>query len=528
MSMPGRIAIGVLTFALASCSAALLPGSSAPASTVWGELTPGPHAVGFKAIEEYDYSRSFEAKKDYFGTPVPGERGRPVQVCIWYPATFAEDASPMVYGEYAFVYPEDASLYDFLSNLQDREIGVLHFVFNNDRGAVIDLQSEEMAAVRDAPVARGRFPLILYSPHFNLNITENLILCEYLASHGFVVASTHAYGPAGLRSGESAMDVEVLVADLGFVLATMHQFDFVDYDRVGVMGSGGGGGAALLFQMGNLYVDAVAGLSARFLYSEFRELAEGSARYDVRSASVPVMQICGGAREGFDPSILESLEYSERYILTFTELSTLAFTSYRMFLAAAFGTNEAERRAYETTCEYMLNFFDAHLNGSEDARGFLASAPEDNGLDAAQIAFSHMPGRESPPTEVQFMAILQERGAETAVEIFEKFRAEDPELVLFQENMCNYAGYGFLQRGRTEDAITAFKMNAETYPASANTWDSLAEAYVAAGDTVHAVECYRKMLEVLPADPGATEELREVLRSNAARYLENPEQDQSN
>jgi tetratricopeptide (TPR) repeat protein len=528
MSMLSRVGIGVLTFALASCWAALLPGSPAPASTVWGELKPGPYAVGFRAFEKYDYSRSFEAKKDYFGAPLPGERGRPVQVCIWYPGAYTEDASPMVYGEYAFVYPEDSRLYDLLSNLQDREVGVLYFMFNNDLGAVVDLQSEEMAAVRDAPAAPGRFPLILYAPHFNINVTENLILCEYLASHGFVVASTHAYGAAGVRSGEGPVDVEVLVTDLGFVLAALREFDFVDHDRVGVMGSGGGGIAALLFQMGNLYVDAVVGLNARFLYSEFRELAAGSPRFDVRSATVPVMQICGGAREDFDPSLLDTLEYSDRYSLAFMELSTMALSSYRMFLATAFGTNEAERMAYEAMCEHTLSFFDAYLNGNEVAKTFLASPPEDKGLDAAQVAFTFMPGREVPPTEAQFMAILQEHGPGTAVELFEKFRAEDPELVLFQENTCNFAGYGFLQRGRTAEAIAVFRMNAETYPGSANTWDSLAEAYVAAGDSVHALECYRKVLEVLPADAAATEELKEALRSNAEQYLGNPEQDQSN
>lgn len=528
MSMLSRIGICVLIFALASCWAAFLPGSSAPASTVWGELTPGPHAVGFTAVETYDYSRSFEAKKDYFGVPLPGERGRPVQVCVWYPAEYTEDASPMVYGEYAFVYPDDIRFYDLLSNLQDREIGVLYFTFNSNLGAVVDLQSEEMAGVRDAPAAPGEFPLILYAPHFNLNITENLILCEYLASHGFVVASTHAYGASGLRSGDSAMDVEVLVADLGFTLAAMRQFDFVDRERVGVMGSGGGGIAALLFQMGNLYVDAVAGLSSRFLYSEFRELAEGSARFDVRSATVPMMQICGGEREDFEPSLLESLEYSERYSLVFAELSTMVFTSYRMFLATAFGTNEAERGAYEAMCEHMLRFFDAYLNGNEAAKAFLAVPPEERGREGAQAGFTYLPAREVPPTEAQFMAILQGHGPETAVEIFEKFRAEDAELVLFEENACNFAGYGFFQRGQIAEAIAVFRMNAETYPGSANTWDSLAEAYVAVGDSAHAVECYRKVLEVLPADARANEELKQVLRSNAEQYLGNPDQDQSN
>ena len=126
------------------------------------------------------------------------------------------------------------------------------------------------------------------------------------------------------------------------------------------------------------------------------------------------------------------------------------------------------------------------------------------------------------------MAIIRERGVEEAVEIFESFRAEDPGLVLFQENVCNFAGYGLLQRGRAQDAVAVFKMNAEAYPASANTWDSLAEAYVAAGDAGKATECYRKVLEVLPADPRVTDEIREVLRNNADGFLENPAGEEGN
>ena len=523
MSRHSIIRIGALTFTLASCAVGLALGEPA-APAAWGDLEPGPYAVGFRAVEKYDYSRSFEAKKDYFGTPLPGERGRPVQVCMWYPATAADDDPRMVYGEYAFVYPGDSRFYAFLSSLQDREVNVLHYVFSNDQGAVIDLQSESMAAVRDAPAAPGRFPLILYAPYVNGSITENVILCEYLASHGFVVASTHAYGRSALRSHEDAASLDIVVTDLGFVLATMHAFEFVDHDRLGVAGGSAGALAALLFQMENLYVDAVAGLSAAFLRPEARETAEGMPGFDARRASAPMIQIYGGAEEGLDPSLLDSLEYSERYVLAFTEMAALSFTSYRACLATVFAPDEAERKAYEAACIYVRSFFDAHLKGDENSMAFLKASPERNGLAVGPVEFSHLPGREVPPTQEQFIEVLRERGVDAAVGIFEKFRREDPDLVLFEEYVCNYAGYGYLQRGQPEAAVAVFRMNAETYPGSANTWDSLAEAYLAAGDEEHAAECYRRVLEVLPDDPRANEELRAILRSNAEQFLNRPEE----
>ena len=56
------------------------------APPLWGKIKPGPYAVGFRTIEKYDYSRTFQPAKDYFGNPVPGQTARPIQVCYWYPA----------------------------------------------------------------------------------------------------------------------------------------------------------------------------------------------------------------------------------------------------------------------------------------------------------------------------------------------------------------------------------------------------------------------------------------------------------
>lgn len=49
------------------------------------------------------------------------------------------------------------------------------------------------------------------------------------------------------------------------------------------------------------------------------------------------------------------------------------------------------------------------------------------------------------------------------------------------ENLINQMGYQFLFDGKAEDAIATFKVNVERYPASANVYDSLAEAYERGG-----------------------------------------------
>lgn len=58
----------------------------------------------------------------------------------------------------------------------------------------------------------------------------------------------------------------------------------------------------------------------------------------------------------------------------------------------------------------------------------------------------------------------------------------------------NNLGYQFLGRGENQTAIQIFQLNVETHPRSSNAYDSLGEAYAAAGNKDLAIETYRKAL----------------------------------
>jgi tetratricopeptide (TPR) repeat protein len=64
-------------------------------------------------------------------------------------------------------------------------------------------------------------------------------------------------------------------------------------------------------------------------------------------------------------------------------------------------------------------------------------------------------------------------------------------------------GYETLNEGRTSDAIEYFKYYTECYPESANSYDSLGEAYMEAGDTERAIENYEKSLKLNPKNTNA-------------------------
>jgi tetratricopeptide (TPR) repeat protein len=68
------------------------------------------------------------------------------------------------------------------------------------------------------------------------------------------------------------------------------------------------------------------------------------------------------------------------------------------------------------------------------------------------------------------------------------------------EYPINLLGYAKLQAGQKEDAIELFNLNADAYPQSANTQDSLSDGYLAAGKKDLALAAEEKCLELLPGD----------------------------
>lgn len=67
------------------------------------------------------------------------------------------------------------------------------------------------------------------------------------------------------------------------------------------------------------------------------------------------------------------------------------------------------------------------------------------------------------------------------------------------EDKMNLAGYLLLRAKRIVEAIAVFRKNAATYPASANVFDSLADAYEENGQLRQAAENYEKAASLAEA-----------------------------
>ena len=124
------------------------------------------------------------------------------------------------------------------------------------------------------------------------------------------------------------------------------------------------------------------------------------------------------------------------------------------------------------------------------------------------VAASKYLGENDPYLNVGETAISEiatAEGFDHASGLVRKLRQADPKSELVSEQGINHLGYGLLGNKQYKEAVAVFQMNTEDFPKSANTYDSLADAHFKAGDLPHALEDYRKALDVDPKYPNAKE-----------------------
>ena len=110
------------------------------------------------------------------------------------------------------------------------------------------------------------------------------------------------------------------------------------------------------------------------------------------------------------------------------------------------------------------------------------------------------------------VSVLETKGTAALTKMLQGLRRSDPESRLVSEETVNEFGYALLGRKQTDAAIAVFQINTEIYPKSANAWDSLAEACIAAGQTERGRQLYAKALEIEPDYPNA-QAAREIVAS---------------
>jgi len=113
------------------------------------------------------------------------------------------------------------------------------------------------------------------------------------------------------------------------------------------------------------------------------------------------------------------------------------------------------------------------------------------------------------------LGVLKQEGGDSANQLYQdrkkKFGGLDWWQPFIQEQM-NDAGYGLLESKKYDDAIVAFRMNADRYPTSWEVWDSLAEGLMGANKFREAIAAYQKALQISPNNWNVSAERKAIAK----------------
>ena len=359
-------------------------------------LEQGPYQVGFAIRHERDPGRRFGAQN----------APRPVQILVWYPASPSTSGKPVTYEDYLLSAATEVVFSTTGDAFQRQHINEVREMVQTSGGSekLFDRQLKRATwAMADAKPAAGRFPLVIFAPGMNAKAFQNSVLCEYLASHGFVVAASPSVGPASRGMPPTLEGAQAQMDDIRFVQSILSRIRYVDAGRTGLAGFSWGGMAVLLEAMNQgEAVAAVAALDPHLMVKDGHLLARQAPDYAPADLRMPVMLTVATGREfkERDLGFFDELTAADASLLSFNDFTHGDFASAIIQFIKETRTDRTKkdinrlRSAYATLCRYLEAFFSAHLLEDDVARAYLAAGPEENGVPADVLTIQ----RRSPAT----------------------------------------------------------------------------------------------------------------------------------
>jgi dienelactone hydrolase len=501
---------------LAFIAVLALPALAQTNADVFG-LERGEYAVGFRLLEDEDRSRAVTG----------GARGaaypRPIRTYLWYPAATARRTQPLHFGRYAELANDDVWPATISGSVRE------HLAYANgplarslSEASYAALLERPTHAVENAEPLTGPFPLIVIGLglYYESPITFSTT-AEYLAGHGFVVTTAPFVGTHVAVVKLDTQDLETQVRDLEFVIGRARQFQFVDAERLGVLGFDLGGMAGLVLTMRNPDVDAFVSMDSGIQVPHPSGLPRSSTSYDPLALHVPWLHIAHPRNDQVAPGaqakpLFDEAVHSDRYWLKTVALGHADYTTYALVEDRGAAANywepvtPARAAAHRVVADYVLQFFSAQLNSGNvtfferDVRQDLAdpgATLEHRAAAAAPIGYDELVRK-----------IVGGEAGEAIAELRSLAAATPNHTLLTEFNLGRLCTSLLFTWNLAEQTLPLIEFMSELYPSSPNAKMMLGETKAALGNTPAAIAAYEQLLERFPGNPGVQSRLEELRR----------------
>ena len=347
---------------------------------------PGPYPVGLKVVDQYDRSRTYPAVPKDSSKSSVGENARPLQTLLWYPS-LRSTTKPMTVGDYV--------------QLADTEI---HFNApdekeNRWRSLLKTAFDIPTLAVRGAKPAKGRYPVLIYAPSDSSVSWENADLCEYLASHGYVVLASPSMGVSTRDMTDDLDGINAQSRDISFLVTYAKSLPDTDLSEVAVVSWSWGGISSLFASARDPRIDALVEMDGSMRY--YPGLVKRAGELHPERMTIPLLCFTRNVSledlenddtppaDKVGPNVLNIWIHGDLLTVNMLGMAHPEFSSMfqRSESAQRFAENqvadygrEDANTSYAWVALYTLNFLDAYLKHDASAKAFLGKTPAENGV----------------------------------------------------------------------------------------------------------------------------------------------------
>lgn len=303
-----------------------------------------------------------------------GDDARPLQTLLWYPSLRSTTKS-MTVGDYV--------------QLGDTEI---HFNApdekeNRWRSLLKTSFDIPLWAVREAKPAKGRYPILIYAPRDSSVSWENADLCEYLASHGYVVLASPSLGLSTRDMTDDLDGINAQARDISFLITYARSLPDTDLSEVAVVSWSWGGISSLVVAGRDPHINALVEMDGSMRY--YPGLVKRAG--DVHPERMTIPLLCFSRNVSLEdlendnappadkvgPSVLNTWIHGDLLTVNMLGMAHPEFSSMfqRRESAQRFMENqvadydrEDANTSYAWVARYTLNFLAAYLKHDASAK----------------------------------------------------------------------------------------------------------------------------------------------------------------
>lgn len=484
----------------------------------WGGLEPGTFRTGFRLVSIQDISRFYPNNDSAGLTP------RTIRIYIWYPAVESEQTC-MKLNDYIKLAVDDFNI-PKLEGQRKNIFDVLPVQLQKGVPSekINNLLNKHTFAKRNIAPKTGKYPLIVFGQGlYYESPLSHFVMCEFLASHGYVVATCPLLGTHYRLVNLNTEDLETQVRDLEFVLGYTKIFPYVNPRKIGLVGYDIGGMAGLILAMRNPTIRAFLSMDSGINFQHHSGLPQTHPSYREERFTIPWMHMTQARFVKYfrdelkKSSLFQRKKYGPSYLVHVPTTNHGCFSSYAVMgienpLSGYWEIVEKNLdNLHNRICTTVLAFFEGYLKQNQSYINRLYKKTRGKEHSDFSIRFELKPGIVPPPSNAELVNLIINKGVKILKPELERLRNGYPIEEIFDESVINWLGYHFLLWwDRIDEALEVFKLNVWLFPNSANAHDSLAEAYMIVGNMELAIMNYKKSLELNPDNKNTAEKLKKL------------------